>query len=98
MLQGGDKMTNWLSKEKGLFISIGVLMIVCFFSSISFAGPASKIKPRFNKDKTFKIVQFTDTQDDQEIDPRTFALINAVLDDQGPDLVVFTGDVIKGGP
>jgi len=91
-------MTNRLSKERWLFTSIVVLMIVCFFSSISFAGSSSKIKPRFNKDKTFKIVQFTDTQDDQEIDPRTSALINAVLDDQGPDLVVFTGDVIKGGP
>ena len=56
------------------------------------------LKLRFNKNKQFKIVQFTDTQDDHEIDPRTVALMEAVLDDQKPDLVVFTGDNINGGP
>ena len=30
---------------------------------------------RFNADGIFKIVQFTDTQDDQEIDPRTVRLV-----------------------
>ena len=58
----------------------------------------SSLKLRFHKNKQFKIVQFTDTQDDQEIDPRTVALMEAVLDDQKPDLVVFTGDNINGGP
>lgn len=52
---------------------------------------------RFDADGQFTIVQFTDTQDDDEIDPRTVALIEAVLDDQRPDLVVFTGDNIAGG-
>ncbi len=53
---------------------------------------------RFHPDGSFKIVQFTDTQDDHEIDPRTVRLLEAVLDDQEPDLVVFTGDNIRGGP
>jgi len=74
------------------------MVIFCLSSSLSFAGSASKIKLHFNPDKTFKIVQFTDTQDDQEIDPRTVALINAVLEDHNPDLVIFTGDNIKRGP
>lgn len=47
---------------------------------------------RFNTDGRLTIVQFTDTQDGPDTDPRTVALINAVLDDQRPDLVVFTGD------
>lgn len=53
---------------------------------------------RFRADSTFTIVQFTDTQDDQDIDPRTIRLMEAVLDDQSPDLVVFTGDNIRSGP
>jgi len=53
---------------------------------------------RFRSDGTFKIVQFTDTQDDQDIDPRTVHLMEEVLDDQHPDLVVFTGDNIRSGP
>ena len=53
---------------------------------------------RFQPDRTFTIVQFTDTQDDQDLDPRTVRLLEAVLDDQRPDLVVFTGDNIRSGP
>lgn len=53
---------------------------------------------RFRPDSTFTIVQFTDTQDDQDIDPRTVRLMEAVLDDRSPDLVVFTGDNIRSGP
>lgn len=53
---------------------------------------------RFGPDGTFRVVQFTDTQDDQEIDPRTVELMEAVLDAHRPDLVVFTGDNIRSGP
>ncbi len=53
---------------------------------------------RFRPDGTFTIVQFTDTQDDQEIDPRTVRLMEAVLEDHRPDLVVFTGDNVRSGP
>jgi hypothetical protein len=53
---------------------------------------------RFRPDGSFKIVQFTDTQDDHEIDPRTVRLMEMVLDDQDPDLVIFTGDNIRAGP
>lgn len=48
--------------------------------------------PRFDRAGQLKIVQFTYTQDGPNTDPRTVALIRAVLDDQKPDLVVFTGD------
>ncbi len=63
--------------------------------------PRFRFPLRFKSGGTFKIVQFTDTQDDQNIDPRTVALIEAVLDSERPDLVVFTGDNItktKEGP
>jgi 3',5'-cyclic AMP phosphodiesterase CpdA len=51
---------------------------------------------RFGASGQLKIVQFTDTQDGPNTDPRTVALINAVLDDQRPDVVIFTGDQLTG--
>jgi len=68
--------------------------------AVACAGPgADAAEPlRFKPDGTFTIVQFTDTQDDQDIDPRTIQLIEAVLDDRRPGLVVFTGDNIRSGP
>jgi hypothetical protein len=53
---------------------------------------------RAGADGTFTIVQFADTQDDHEIDPRTVRLMEAVLDDQRPGLVILTGDNIRSGP
>lgn len=50
----------------------------------------------FNENGKYKIVQFNDTQDDEEIDPRTIELMNKVLDEQQPDLVIVNGDVING--
>lgn len=63
-------------------------------------GSAVQDEPplRFHADGTFTIVHFTDTQDDQEMDPRTTLLMEAVLEDVAPDLVVFTGDNVRSGP
>ncbi len=68
-----------------------------FFSSLSFAQiPVLK----FNSDKKFKIVQFTDThiKADAPESAVTFKTINEVLEKENPDLVVFTGDVVTGKP
>ena len=99
-------MSFWTNKKRRVVGAFGILLFISLFSTLCFAeeflelSSASKtpIKLKFNLNKTFKIVQFTDTQDDQDIDPRTVALINAVLEDQKPDLVVFTGDNITKGP
>lgn len=53
---------------------------------------------RFRDDRTFTIVQFNDTQDGPRTDHRTIALMEAVLEDVGPDLVVLNGDVIDDRP
>lgn len=90
-----------------------VMMLVLLLSSFGGSRPvgaqtreAAAVRPmaqadpglRFRPDGTFRIVQFTDTQDDQDMDPRTVRLLEAVLDDQRPDLVVFTGDNVRAGP
>jgi 3',5'-cyclic AMP phosphodiesterase CpdA len=61
---------------------------------------AQKPELRFGRDKKFKIVQFTDVHYlpgnvESETPLRT---INAVLDAEKPDLVVFTGDIVTGPP
>lgn len=49
---------------------------------------------RFRPDGTFRIVQVTDTHEGPVADPRTAAFLAALLDDQRPDLVVHTGDLV----
>ncbi len=53
----------------------------------------------FRQDQTFKIVQFTDVhwQTGEEADQRSRALMDRILDEEKPDLVVFTGDLIQCG-
>ncbi|MFD0620827.1 metallophosphoesterase family protein [Paenibacillus sp. GCM10027629] len=54
---------------------------------------------KFREDGTFKIVQFTDTEfcngGDDEL--KMEAMMRRVLEDEEPDLVVYTGDVIASG-
>lgn len=51
---------------------------------------------RFNSDHKFKIMQIADTQEIPAVSPDTLSLINIALDREKPDLVIFTGDQIKG--
>ena len=48
------------------------------------------------KNDTFKILQIADTQEGRKVSPDTLALINAALDREEPDLVVYSGDQIWG--
>lgn len=61
------------------------------------AGCVKPMTMKFNSGE-FRIVQFTDTQDDQNIDFRTVQLMIAAVEYHKPDLVVFSGDNITGGP
>lgn len=53
---------------------------------------------RFRPDGTFTIVQFTDVhwQNGEPFDQQSRALMAGVLDQEQPDLVLFTGDLIEG--
>ena len=48
------------------------------------------------KNKTFKIMQIADTQEGTKVSPDTLDLINAALDRENPDLVIYSGDQIWG--
>lgn len=63
-------------------------------------GYAQKPTLKFNADKKFKIVQFTDLHVKWQ-DARSavaFERINQVLDEEQPDFVIFTGDIIYSAP
>ncbi|KXS24107.1 MAG: serine/threonine protein phosphatase [Bifidobacterium breve] len=47
-------------------------------------------------DGTFRVLQMADVQDGPDVDPDTVTLIEAAIRDAKPDLVVFTGDQIRG--
>lgn len=51
---------------------------------------------QFKSNKKFTIMQITDTQEIPAVSPDTLKLIEKSLDMAKPDLVVFTGDQIKG--
>ena len=61
---------------------------------------AQKSELRFNKDGKFKIVQFTDVHFKYKNPASDIALerINQVLDEEQPDFVIFTGDVVYSAP
>ncbi|MEG1845590.1 MAG: metallophosphoesterase family protein [Oscillospiraceae bacterium] len=57
-------------------------------------GKAADLK--FNENGKFRIMQIADIQDTQYTSKNTIKFIEAALDKAQPDLVVFTGDQIKG--
>lgn len=80
---------------KKLYILLAFLMV----AGIQFTS-AQQQQLKFNKEGKFKIVQFTDVHyiyNDKRSDV-AIERINQVLDEERPDLVLFTGDVIYGKP
>ena len=61
---------------------------------------AQKSELQFNKDGKFKIVQFTDVHFKYKNPASDIALerINQVLDEEQPDFVIFTGDIVYSAP
>ncbi|PLS27796.1 metallophosphoesterase family protein [Bifidobacterium parmae] len=51
---------------------------------------------RFRKNGTFRVLQMADIQDKPEVDKDTIRLIEEAIHVADPDLVVFTGDQIRG--
>lgn len=73
------------------------LTLVMMFSCVAVSAAAENDKTlKFNEDGTFKILQINDTQDvGKGVDKRTIAFIEAALDLEQPDLVVFVGDQLS---
>lgn len=78
-----------------------LLFIACLMFVLTDAGVLAKEPElKFNQDKKFKIVQFTDTHVilGEPDSKAAFEAIAKVLDAEKPDLVVLTGDIVTGEP
>ena len=51
---------------------------------------------RFREDGSFRVLQMADIQDGPNVLPDTIRLIREAIRKADPDLVVFTGDQIRG--
>lgn len=51
---------------------------------------------RFHEDGTFRVLQMADIQDGPNVNPDTIRLIDAAIHASNPDLIVLTGDQIRG--
>ena len=67
------------------------------FLLISFEAGIFADKPelKFDKDGSFKILQFSDIHLPQTNEPRTIAAMNNILDSEKPNFVVITGDLVS---
>ena len=79
---------------KRILLYLGILV------GCTLAGKAQQQTLKFNADKKFKIVQFTDVHFIYDNPKSDISLerIKEVVDAEKPDLVIFTGDVIYGKP
>lgn len=76
-------------------IRLALTMMIIPLLAVYVSGVCeSKPTLKFRTDGSFKIVQFTDIQDDADIDPRTVAGMGRILDAEKPDFVVVTGDCV----
>lgn len=78
-------------------IALGAVLLV---SGVCTLGFAQKPVLKFNADKKFKIVQFTDlhVKWQNPLSDVAFERMNQVMDTEKPDLVIFTGDIIYSKP
>ncbi|GAB3759593.1 metallophosphoesterase family protein [Microlunatus parietis] len=100
-LLGTDEPSPGIDRRR--FIGIGGAAAAVGLGAAAVNGFPAQAKPRgnrqlsFGNDGTFTIVQFNDTQDDEQIDRRTIELMEKTLDSVRPDLVIMNGDNITGG-
>ena len=94
MCQLGDEMKK---QKRWLSLILAVALLLALAEGIL---PASRAADdgvlRFNADGKFTVMQLTDIQDNADVDPGTISLITRALARYTPDLVVFTGDNIRG--
>ncbi|KFI47958.1 metallophosphoesterase family protein [Bifidobacterium amazonense] len=59
-------------------------------------SPTARTPLRFRRDGSFRILQMADIQDGPNVKPDTIRMIEAAIKAADPDLIVFTGDQIRG--
>lgn len=78
--------------KKSLKILSLILAFVFAFPVCAFASAPDDTVLKFNKDGKFKIMLFADSQDDENLEETTTALMCEALDKYQPDFVIYLGD------
>lgn len=85
------KSTRVISVILSLVMLLGMLPLMTFTSS------AYDNSIRFNSNGTFKVMQISDVQDDENVEEQALSLLSKAIQNFQPDLVVFTGDNVTTG-
>ena len=82
--------------KKLLCVFLAVMMLLSCLAVAAGAAETADKTLKFNSDGTFKIMQMNDIQEvGKGFNKKTLAFINAALDAEQPDLVVFVGDQLS---
>lgn len=72
-------------------VMLAAFAVPAFAANYTVAGISNSVL-RFNEDGKFKIMMFADSQDNEDPEATTIALMREALDAHNPDLVIFMGD------
>ncbi len=88
-----------MKKLIAIFLVVSMLFGFTVISSAAdLNGGATAEAQRFNDDGSFKIMHITDTHlHNDKAMPKTLFLLEKMLDEEKPDLVVITGDIAMSG-
>lgn len=84
-----------MKKIIALLLSAALLIAVAAIPGSAAAKDEAVL--RFKDDGTFRIMQFTDTQDGPALKSATAMFLRDSIEEYEPDLIVLTGDNISGG-
>ena len=89
-------MKNTFKKLICVVMSLAMLIAIVPTSVLA-ANNWNNYTLKFNSDGKFRILQFSDTQDDVDARPAMIEFIKEAINKTRPNLVVFTGDNTSGG-
>ncbi len=75
-----------------------VAFLICFIVlavSVIIPGSAQSSELKFKDDGKFRIMVFSDTQDDQSPAPDMLNFVRKSIEETSPDLIIFTGDLVE---
>ncbi len=81
------------------FLSIFMALVLCL-SVVGISASAADVSDKtlkFKGDGEFKIIQVSDLQDTSFATRATYDYLEAIINEEDPDLIVLTGDNIAGG-
>ncbi len=82
--------------KKCISVLLAVVMLMCASISVFAATPAEEAKLQFNEDGSFKIMNISDIQDQENLLKVTADFMAAAIEAEQPDLIILTGDNISG--